>query len=89
MCEKTETKTDPGELKSTNVSSGEVKLKTVEEKYADVTLRLVEQYAHTIDPLTPAQEKNLNRKLWLHIVFVVCFINLILFVSCSRYPRSL
>lgn len=87
MSEKTGTDVDAREPDNQNVSYGEVKLKTVKEKYADVTLRLVEQYAHTVDPLTPAQERKLNRKLWLHIVFVVCFINLILFVSCSEYPQ--
>lgn len=82
MSEKTEIPTDvrePG--RSDVVTDNQVKLQTVEEKYADVTLRLIEQYGHTVEPLTPAEEKILQRKLWLHIVFVVSFINLVLFVS--------
>jgi hypothetical protein len=61
---------------------GEVKaLKTIEEKYADVTLRLVEEYGPTLTPLTPEAEKTLDRKLYIHVMLLVCVINLALFVS--------
>lgn len=56
-------------------------LKTIEEKYADVTLRLVEDYGHTVAPLTPEGVKKLSRKLYLNIMLLLCVINLVLFVS--------
>ncbi|KAF8855782.1 putative allantoate permease of the major facilitator superfamily [Acephala macrosclerotiorum] len=61
---------------------GETKaLKTIEEKYADVTLRLVEKYGHTVAPLTPEREKKLRWKLWLHIMLLLCVVNLVLFID--------
>lgn len=56
-------------------------LKTIEEKYADATLRFVEEYGHTVEPLTPEGEKKLSRKLYLHVLLLVCVVNLMLFVS--------
>lgn len=56
-------------------------LKTVSGRYADVTLALVEEYGDTVDPLTSDQEKKLKRKLYVHIMLLVTFINLVLFVS--------
>jgi hypothetical protein len=56
-------------------------LKTIEEKYADITLRLVEEYGHTFEPMTPAKEQKLKNKLYLHITLLVLIINLVLFVS--------
>ena len=60
-------------------------LKTVQEKYADVTLRLVEEFEHTVEPLTPEGEKKLNRKLYLHVMLLVSVVNLVLFVSGSSF----
>lgn len=56
-------------------------LKTIKEKYADATLRFVEEYGHTVEPLTPEGEKKLSRKLYLHVLLLVCVVNLMLFVS--------
>lgn len=56
-------------------------LKTISEKYADVTLGLVEEYGHTVNILTPEQERKLKRKLYAHILLLVAIINLTLFVS--------
>ena len=55
--------------------------KTVAEKYADVTLRLVEDHGDNFGPLTPEKEKKLRRKLYLHIMVLVSAINFMLFVS--------
>jgi hypothetical protein len=61
---------------------GEVKaLETIEEKYANVTLRLIEKYGPTLTPLTLEGEKTLDRKLYIHVMLLVCDINLVLFVS--------
>ena len=54
---------------------------TVAEKYADVTLRLVEDHGDDFGPLTPEKEKSLRRKLYLHIMLLISAINLMLFVS--------
>ena len=55
--------------------------KTVAEKYADVTLRLVEDHGDEFGPLTPEKETKLRRKLYLHIMVLVSAINFMLFVS--------
>jgi hypothetical protein len=59
----------------------------VSEKYADVTLRLVEQYGEQFGPLTPEKEKKLRRKLYWHVMGLLSAINLLLFVRhlASRY----
>jgi hypothetical protein len=62
--------------------------KTVSEKYADVTLRFLEEHEGTVAPLTPEGEKKLRRKLSLHIMLLVCIINLVLFVSHLAYTES-
>lgn len=54
---------------------------TVAEKYADVTLRLIEDHGDDFAPPTPEQEKSLRRKLYLHIMLLISAINIILFVS--------
>lgn len=56
-------------------------LKTIKEKYADATLRFVEEYGHTVEPLTPEGEKKLSRKLYLHVLLLVCVVNLMLFID--------
>jgi hypothetical protein len=56
-------------------------LKTIEEKYADVTLRLVEQHGSSVAPLSLEAEKKLRRKVYVRIMLLLCVINLVLFVS--------
>ena len=55
--------------------------KTVAEKYADVTLRLVEDHGNDFGPLTPEKETKLRRKLYLHIMVLVSAVNFMLFVG--------
>lgn len=55
----------------------------VSEKYADVTLRLVEEHGDQFGPLTPEKEKKLRRKLYWHVMGLLSAINLLLFV-CSN-----
>ncbi|KAI9926180.1 hypothetical protein ASPWEDRAFT_53422 [Aspergillus wentii DTO 134E9] len=57
--------------------------RTVEENYADVTLRIIEDHGDQFEPLTPEKEKKLRRKLYLHIMGLVSVINIILFVDKS------
>ena len=61
--------------------------RTVAEKYADVTLRLIEDHDDEFGPLTPEKEKSLRRKLYLHIMVLISAINIILFVSCFPHIR--
>lgn len=56
-------------------------LKTVKERDADVTLRIIEEHGHEFGPLTPEAEKKLKRKLYWHVMGLVSAINLVLFVS--------
>lgn len=65
-----------------------IALQTIEEKYADITLRLVEQYGDTVEPLTPEKERKLKYKLYLHVVLLILVINLVLFVSFLRFLET-
>jgi hypothetical protein len=56
-------------------------VKTVQEKYADVTLRLLEDHGDDFELLTPEKEKTLRRKLYFHIMLLLSVINIMLFVS--------
>jgi hypothetical protein len=60
----------------------------VSEKYADVTLRLVEEHGDQFGPLTPEKEKKLRRKLYWHVMGLLSAINLLLFV-CSPVPLTM
>lgn len=55
--------------------------KTIQEKYADVTLRFVEDYGHSVEPLTPGRERKLLWKLYIWIMGLLTISNLMLFVS--------
>lgn len=50
------------------------------EKYADETLRLVEEYGDQVGPLTPEKESKLRFKLYLYMMGLISAINLLLFV---------
>lgn len=52
----------------------------VNEKYADVTLRILEDHGDEFGPLTPDKEKKLRRKLYWHVMGLLSAINLLLFV---------
>lgn len=57
------------------------------EKYADETLRLVEEYGDQVGPLTPEKESKLRFKLYLYMMGLISAINLLLFVRlCSNIP---
>lgn len=53
---------------------------TVAEKYADQTLRIIEDHGDEFGPLTTAKETKLRRKLYLHVMGLLLAINLLLFV---------
>ncbi|PLB49758.1 permease of the major facilitator superfamily [Aspergillus steynii IBT 23096] len=57
--------------------------KTVQEKYADVTLRLIEEHDDEFGPLTEEKEKRLRRKLYWNIMFLLSVINITLFIDKS------
>ncbi|KAI1471506.1 putative allantoate permease of the major facilitator superfamily [Daldinia caldariorum] len=57
--------------------------RTVAEKYADVTLRLIEDHGDEFGPLTPEKETALRRKLYRHIMVLISAINIILFIDKS------
>ena len=62
--------------------------KTVKENYADVTLRIIEDHGNEFKPLTPENETKLKRKLYLHIVILVSFINVFLYVGAASQFTS-
>lgn len=61
--------------------------KTVTEKDADVTLRLIEEHGDKFGPLTPEAEKKLRRKLYLRLMTLLSAINILLFVRFWTTPR--
>ena len=60
-------------------------VQTVQESYADVTLRLVEEHGDEFGPLTPEKEKRLRRKLYFYIMGLMSVINIVLFVSINPF----
>lgn len=73
------------EIVETKEASPQINDKTpkgpaVEERNADVTLRLLEKHGHEFGPLTPEAEKKLRRKLYLRIMLLLSAINIMLFV---------
>lgn len=60
-------------------------VQTVQESYADVTLRLVEEHGDEFGPLTPEKEKRLRRKLYFYIMGLMSVINIVLFVSINSF----
>jgi hypothetical protein len=54
---------------------------TVQEKNADVTLKLMEEHGDDFGPLTPETEKKLRRKLYWRVMLLLSAINIMLFVS--------
>ncbi|KAL3952406.1 hypothetical protein ACCO45_012349 [Purpureocillium lilacinum] len=55
----------------------------VAEKYADETLRIIEEHGAHVGPLTPDAEKALRRKTYWHVMGLLSAINLLLFVDKS------
>lgn len=68
--------------------SGHSNQKTVQEKNADVTLRLLEEHGDKFGELTPEAEKKLRRKLYLRIMLLLSAINIMLFVDKSTLGYS-
>ncbi len=60
----------------------------VAEKYADETLRIIEEHGAHVGPLTPDAEKALRRKTYWHVMGLLSAINLLLFVSRSVAPSA-
>lgn len=61
----------------------------VNEKYADVTLRILEDHGDEFGPLTPEKETKLRRKLYWHVMGLLSAINLLLFVCCVQDAMSI
>ncbi|KAG7109419.1 putative transporter PB1C11.03 like protein [Verticillium longisporum] len=57
--------------------------KSVEDRNADVTLRLLEEHGDKFGPLTPEAEKKLRRKLYLRVMLLLSAVNIMLFVDKS------
>lgn len=53
---------------------------TVDEKNADATLRFMDAYGHTVEPLTAAEQRTVTRKLHIYITALIVGLNLVLFV---------
>lgn len=54
---------------------------TVSAKAADETLQLIEEYGASVGELTAEALRTLKRKLHLHLLSLLIFINAMLFVS--------
>jgi hypothetical protein len=83
---------DPKDISRVQSREKDGETAIVSEKYADVTLRLVEQYGDQFGPLTPEKEKKLRRKLYWHVMGLLSAINLLLFVRhltrrCYLYTK--
>lgn len=63
----------------------------VNERYADETLRFVEQHGDAVDRLGPQEERKLVWKLHWRIMLLLSVTNLLLFVSCRLFflPRPM
>ncbi|EEU44571.1 uncharacterized protein NECHADRAFT_96482 [Fusarium vanettenii 77-13-4] len=57
--------------------------KTVTEKYADVTLHLIEEHGDNVTPLTPEHAAKVKRKLYLRLMGLLSMINIMLFIDKS------
>lgn len=57
------------------------KEKEIDEKLADETFKLVQEFGGDIPELTPEKERKLVRKLWLTIVPIVFIVNATLFID--------
>ncbi|KAK7422180.1 hypothetical protein QQZ08_009648 [Neonectria magnoliae] len=60
-----------------------VDVAVVSEKYADETLRIIEDHGDDFGPLTPEKEKLLRRKLYINVMGLLSAINLLLFIDKS------
>ncbi|KAI1086782.1 putative allantoate permease of the major facilitator superfamily [Rostrohypoxylon terebratum] len=69
--------------KAQATTKGRPVTQTVAEKYADVTLRLIDDHGDEFGPLTPEKERLLRRKLYRHIMTLISAINIILFIDKS------
>ncbi|KZF19152.1 permease of the major facilitator superfamily [Xylona heveae TC161] len=84
--EKKINQTVDAELSKSNESIAEGVV--VEEKYADETLRLVQEYGDSFGPLTPEADRKLRWKLYRWIMGFVLVINLMLFIDKATLAYS-
>ncbi|KAL1873791.1 hypothetical protein Plec18167_006309 [Paecilomyces lecythidis] len=63
-------------------------IKSISERSADVTLRFIEEYGGSVGALTPEKEKRLQWKLYFHVIALLTFINLMLFIDKSTLSYS-
>ncbi|WAO95653.1 Hypothetical protein NCS54_01328700 [Fusarium falciforme] len=60
----------------------------ISNKAADETLELIEQYGNDVGELTPEGEKKLKRKLYIHVLLLVTFIDFMLYVDKSTLGQA-
>ncbi|KAI5459031.1 major facilitator superfamily domain-containing protein [Mariannaea sp. PMI_226] len=65
------------------IGDSKVEVAIVSEKYADVTLRIVEEHGDDFSPLTAEREKSVRWKLYLNVIGLLSAINLLLFIDKS------
>jgi hypothetical protein len=68
---------------SSSVNEGAV----ISGRAADETLDLIEKHGHEIGELTPEKKKKLKRKIYIHVLLLVTFIDFMLYVSPNRVPN--
>ncbi|CZT12429.1 probable permease of the major facilitator superfamily [Rhynchosporium agropyri] len=63
-------------------------VRTLQEKYADITLRLIEEHGDCFEPMSENAAKKVQRKLYWRIMFLVCCISLMLFIDKATLGAS-
>ncbi|KAF7562130.1 hypothetical protein G7046_g2016 [Stylonectria norvegica] len=60
----------------------------ISSKSADVTLELIEKHGHEAGELTPVKLKTLKRKLFIHVLLLVTFIDFMLYVDKATLGQA-
>ncbi|KAH7467611.1 putative transporter [Fusarium oxysporum f. sp. matthiolae] len=69
---------------SSSVNEGAV----ISGRAADETLDLIEKHGHEIGELTPEKKKKLKRKIYIHVLLLVTFIDFMLYVDKSTLGQA-
>ena len=60
----------------------------VSDKYTDITLHFLEEHEHLVEPLTSQKKSRLSRKLYINVLLLLIFTNLMLFIDKSTLSAS-
>ncbi|KAL2074076.1 hypothetical protein VTL71DRAFT_7854 [Oculimacula yallundae] len=63
-------------------------VRTIQEKYADVTLRLIEDHGDSFEPMSEEAAKKVQKKLYLHLIVLMSCICLMLVIDKATLGAS-